>query len=209
LATTTGIERVLAADEVQQVRDGLWCWQRFQPSVKVDCTSTAIRVGGKLIFVDPIPLAEEALGELTSQAEPAAIVVTNGNHDRGVGPLRSRFKIPVITHAGAVAELGFAADRTVSDDEMLFDNLRVITLPGAGAGEIALHDARGWLIVGDALINLEPDGLVLLPQKYCADAGEIRRSLRKLLRFPSEVLTFAHGLPLVSRVGPRLQALLA
>lgn len=200
---------MLAADEVQQVRDGLWCWQRFQPSVKVDCTSTAIRVGTQLAFIDPIPLAAEALAEITSQAEPAAIVVTNGNHDRAVAQLRSQFKIPVIAHAAAVAELGFAVDRTVSDEEEVLDGLRVITLPGAGAGEIALHDARGWLMLGDALINLEPDGLALLPEKYCIDAAELRRSLRKLLRFPSEVLTFAHGLPLVSRVGPRLQALLA
>jgi len=200
---------VLAADEVQQVREGLWCWQRFQPSVKVDCTSTAVRVGTQLIFVDPIPLAPEALAELTSQAEPAAIVVTNGNHDRAVSHLCSKFKIPVIAHTAAIAELGFAADQTVSDDEVLLDALRVITLPGAGAGEIALHDPRGWLILGDALINLEPDGLALLPEKYCTDATEMRHSLRKLLRFPSEVLTFAHGLPLVSRVGPRLQALLA
>ena len=200
---------MLAADEVQQVREGLWCWQRFQPSVKVDCASTAIRVGTQLIFVDPIPLATEALAELTSQAEPAAIVVTNGNHDRAVSQLRSKFKIPVIAHTAAIAELGFAADQTVSDGEVLLDALRVITLPGAGGGEIALHDPRGWLILGDALINLERDGLALLPEKYCTDAIEMRRSLRKLLRFPSEVLTFAHGLPLVSRVGPRLQALLA
>ena len=200
---------MLAADEVQQVRAGLWCWQRFQPSVKVDCTSTAIRVGAQLVLIDPIPLAREALAELTSQSEPAAIVVTNGNHDRAVAQLRSQFKIPVIAQADAIAHLGFAVDRTVTDDEMLFDGLRVITLPGAGVGEIALHDARGWLILGDALINLEPDGLALLPDKYCTDAIEMRRSLRKLLRFPSEVLTFAHGLPLVSRVDPRLQALLA
>jgi Metallo-beta-lactamase superfamily len=199
---------VLAADEVQQVREGLWCWQRFQPSVKVDCTSTAIRIGTQSVFIDPIPLAAEALAEITRQAEPAAIVVTNGNHDRAVAQLRSQFKIPVIAHTDAIAELGFAVDRTVSDEEEVLDGLRVITLPGAGAGEIALHDARGWLMLGDALINLEPDGLALLPAKYCTDA-EMRRSLRKLLRFPSEVLTFAHGLPLVSRVGPRLQALLA
>jgi hypothetical protein len=207
--TTTETECVRPADEFQEVRDGLWCWQRFQPSVKVDCTSTAIRIGGKLVFVDPIPLAAEALGELIEQAAPAAIVVTNGNHDRAAEQLRSQFNIPVLAHADAVADLGFAVNQFVSDGELLFGSLRVITLSGAGAGEIALHDARGWLILGDALINLELDGLALLPDKYCTDAPEMRRSLRKLLRFPSEVLTFAHGLPLISRVGPRLQALLA
>ena len=43
--------------------------------------------------------------------------MTNGNHDRAVTQLRSQFKIPVIAHTDAIAELGFAVDRTVSDEE--------------------------------------------------------------------------------------------
>jgi glyoxylase-like metal-dependent hydrolase (beta-lactamase superfamily II) len=200
---------VLPAEEFQQVRDGLWCWQRYQPAVKVDCSSVALRVGTELIFVDPIPLAAEALAELAQFGEPAAIVVTNANHDRAVQKLRDAFRIPVLAHAEAASALGFAIDRTITDGEVLFETLTVIALPGAVPGEIALHDARGWMLVGDAIINLEPDGLALLPAKYCDDAREMRESLRKLLRFPFEVLTFAHGLPLVSRARSRLEDLLA
>ena len=200
---------MLAADEIQQVRDGLWFWQRFQPSVKVDCSSCAVRIGTKLILVDPIPLAAAALDELRQLGEPAAIVATNGNHDRAIPQLRAKLGVPVFAHAAAVPALGFAVDRTLSDGEVLFDTLEVVALPGAGPGEIALHDARGWLIVGDALTNLEPTGLALLPAKYCANAKEMRASLGKLLRFPSEVLTFAHGLPVVTRARHRLESLLA
>ena len=200
---------MISADEIQQVRDGLWFWQRFQPSVKVDCSSCAVRVGTKLILVDPIPLDAGALEELLQFGEPAAIVATNGNHDRAIAKLRAKLGVPVFAHADAVPALGFEVERTVSDGDVLFDSLEVVEIPGAGPGEIALHDARGWLTVGDALTNLEPDGLALLPAKYCTDARQMRVSLGKLLRFPSEVLTFAHGLPVVSRVGPRLQSLLA
>lgn len=196
---------MLAAEEIQQVRDGLWFWQRFQASVKVDCSSCAVRVGAGLILVDPIPLAAEAMEELCSFGEIAGIVATNRNHDRAVAELQKRFDVPVFAHAAA----GFSTDETVREGDQIFGALEVLEIAGAAPGEIALHDPRGWMIVGDALINLEPDGLALLPAKYCADADEMRVSLRKLLRFPIEVLTFAHGLPLVSRAHPRLENLLA
>ena len=125
---------MLSADEIQQVRDGLWFWQRFQPSVKVDCSSCAVRVGTKLILVDPIPLDAGALAELRLLGEPAAIVATNGNHDRAIAPLRAKLGVPVLAHAAAMPALGFAVDRTLHDGDLLFDSLEVVEIPGAGPG---------------------------------------------------------------------------
>ena len=196
---------MLCADEIQQVCDGLWFWQRFQPSVKVDCSSCAVRVGAGLILVDPIPLAAEVMEELCLLNEIVGIVATSGNHDRAVAEMRGRFGVPVFAHAAA----GLETDRAVCEGDQIFEQLEVVEIPGAGPGEIALFDPRGWMIVGDALTNLEPDGLALLPAKYCADQDEMRGALRKLLRFQFEVLTFAHGLPLVARARPRLENLLA
>ena len=79
---------------------------------------------------------------------------------------------------------------------------------GAAPGEIALH-AEGVLHVGDALIHLPSTGFAPLPDKYCTDPRELRAALGKLLRFPCEVLTFAHGLPLVTHARQRLADLLA
>ncbi|MDQ3625214.1 MAG: hypothetical protein M3463_22500, partial [Verrucomicrobiota bacterium] len=161
------------------------------------------------VFIDPLPLAPPALEELTAIARPAAIVLTSANHERAAARFRERFAVPIIAHTAAAPELGIPVDRTVADGEMIFEGLTVIFLPGAAPGEIALFDARGWMIVGDALIHLEPHGLTFLPDKYCADAGHMRESLRKLLPFPFELLTFAHGSPLVSRARQRLENLLA
>jgi glyoxylase-like metal-dependent hydrolase (beta-lactamase superfamily II) len=100
-------------------------------------------------------------------------------------------------------------DREVRQGDTIGGALEVIELPGAGAGEIALHSAAGAMHVGDALIHLEPMGFAPLPDKYCADARELRRSLGKLLRFDFELLTFAHGLPLTAPARSRLESLLA
>ena len=196
------------ADEFQQVTDGLYFWQAYDPAVKVDLSCCARRTAGGLVFIDPILLAREALAELCEVAPPAAVIVTNGNHARAAADFREHFSIPILAQAAAVAELGLAVDQEIADGETVLGEFTVIALPGAAPGEIALH-AGGALHVGDALIHLAPHGFALLPEKYCADAKELRASLGKLLRFPFEVLTFAHGLPLVSQARQRLASLLA
>ena len=196
------------ADEFQQVTDGLYFWQAYDPAVKVDLSCCARRTARGLVFIDPIPLAREALAELCEVAAPAAIILTNGNHARAAAEYRKRFSIPIFAHTAAVAELGIPIDQEIADGETVLDEITVTALPGAAPGEIALH-AGGVLHVGDALIHLAPHGFAPLPEKYCADAKEMRASLGKLLRFPFEVLTFAHGLPLVFQARQRLAQLLA
>lgn len=196
------------ADEFQQVTDGLYFWQAYDPAVKVDLSCSARRTARGLVFIDPIPLASAALAELCGLASPAAILLTNGNHARAAADYRRRFSIPILAHTGAVAELGLAVDQEIADGETVLGEFTVAALPGAVAGEIAFV-AGGVMHVGDALIHLAPHGFALLPEKYCADAKEMRASLEKLLRFPFEVLTFAHGLPLVAQARQRLATLLA
>ena len=65
------------------------------------------------------------------------------------------------------------------------------------------------LALGDAVINLDSEkGLELLPDKYCDDPRENRRSLEKLLALDFHILTFAHGLPVTQRAKEKLRALL-
>ena len=198
----------MRAEEFQQVTNGLYFWQTYDPAVKVELSCCVRRTAGGLVFIDPIPLAKAALAGLCAVAAPAAIILTNGNHARAATEYRTRFSIPILAHAGAVADLGLAVDQQIADGETVLDEFTIVALPGAAPGEIALH-AGGALHVGDALINLPPYGFAPLPDKYCADAKEMRRSLEKLLRFPFEILTFAHGLPLVSQARQRLATLLA
>ena len=196
------------ADEFQQVTDGLYFWQAYDPAVKVDLSCCARRTARGLVFIDPIPLARAALAELCEVAAPAAVILTNGHHARAAAEYRTRFSIPILAHAEAVAELGLVVDMEIADGETVLDEITVVAIHGAAPGEIALY-ADGALHVGDALIHLAPHGFALLPEKYCTNAQAMRASLGKLLRFPFEVLTFAHGLPLVSQARQRLAKLLA
>ena len=63
--------------------------------MKTELCASAIVTGEGLLFVDPIPLAAEALAELTEIAPPHAIVLTNGNHWRAAAEYRERFGVPV------------------------------------------------------------------------------------------------------------------
>lgn len=196
------------APEYQLVTPQIAFWQAYEPAVKCDLSCCAVSTPEGLVFIDPIPLAAEPLGELAQNVRPAAIVCTNGNHARAAAEYAQRFSIPICAHAAAVPELGLAVDRVLREGDAVGGSLTVLELAGAAPGEIALASVDE-IHLGDALIHLEQTGFAMLPEKYCSDARELRRSLGKLLRFDFELLTFAHGLPLAVQARPRLESLLA
>jgi hypothetical protein len=196
------------AEEYQHVTPELAVWQYYEPQVKCDLTSAAIRAGDDLIFIDPIPLAPDALEELTATARPRLIIATNGNHARAAAEFRDRFGIPLAAHSEAAAALEIRVDQLLCEGDAA-GPLTVVELPGGGPGEVALLSCGGVICVGDALIHLESHGFSMLPEKYCADPKILRRSLQKLLRLPWQVMTFAHGLPLVVQPRQKLEQLLA
>lgn len=197
-----------AVDEVSHIGAGVAVWTQYDPSVKAELWSTAIRTRSALLYiVDPIPLAPAALAALVSGASVGGIVVSNENHFREAASFSERLAAPVIVHA----ELAQTDQCPVQDGEMLTDGLRVIHIPGAPRGEFALHlaDGAGTVVVGDALINFEPHGFAFLPDKYCVDPRLMRRSLRKRLALDFDRMVFAHGTPVMSGARAKLQRLLS
>lgn len=199
------------ADDFQTMPGGLYFWQGYDPSVKTDLCSSALVIDGALYFIDPVPLAKEPLQMLVSDAVPAGIILTNGNHARAAAVYRKKFAVPVFAHREAQGGFDVEVDHWLEDGASIASALTVIHLPGAANGEMAIHSAAGGgvMLVGDALINIEPHGFTFLPDKYCADARRMKQSLRKLLQFSFEAMTFAHGLPVVSGAKQRLAQLLA
>jgi len=85
-----------------------------------------------------------------------------------------------------------------------------IPLTGAGEGETSyFHPESKTLVVGDALINLPPHGLTLLPDKYCTDPVQLRQSVRCLSQLPIERIFFAHGAPIVHNGTSQLSPLIS
>lgn len=188
--------------EYSTICPGFFHWQGYEPEVKCDCSSTALVTEAGLIFIDPIPLAEDALQELVAESfsAPAAVVLTSGNHQRESLALAKRFGIPAFAPENAgddiIADQRFRPGAPVAGMES-------IALPGFGPGETAfLHE--GALVFGDALINLEPEGLRLLPEKYREDKKQSLRSLAALRKLSPKILLFAHGHPIIQNASSRL-----
>ena len=180
-------------------------WYTYDPTVKADLFSTALSARNELTVVDPIALPAPYRAELDSFGRVAIIVVTNANH------LRDTLNFSYSASIFAPSEL----NDELTHNHALSDGLQVgpfraIKIDGAADGEFALYhpDDGGTLIVGDALINFEPHGFDLLPQKYCTNHKRMIRSLRHLLDFDFNRLFFAHGNPIVTRARERLASLL-
>ena len=197
------------AAELQVVSKTLYHWAVYDPAVKCEIGSIAVRVTSGLVVVDPIPLADEAWDELLAEAPLRAILLTNGNHVRDTEALRERHQVPIVTSLAAHKEIApLRPDIILLENELLY-GASAISIPGGSAGETAFHFAEGIVALGDSIINLDGEkGLELLPDKYCDDPRQNRRSLEKLLALDFHTLTFAHGLPVASHARAKLQALL-
>jgi hypothetical protein len=195
------------AQDIRRITESLFAWQAYEPAVKCDLSSCALATDDGLIFVDPIELAEPSRAQFLGGRRAAAIVLTNGNHVRAAAAWRTRLGTRIFAAANAT-DLELTPDVNLADGDILPGGMRVLSLPGAGPGEIALI-GNGVACIGDALVNLPPEGLRLLPSKYCADPVELGDSLKKLLSYQFEVMTFAHGAPLVGSGRRRLEQLLA
>ncbi len=197
------------ADEVHHLLPQVAVWNAYDPACRTDLASTLYRTeAGQLFLVDPVGLAPAAFDELEGWGEPAAVLLTNGNHDRASLWWAQRWKVPRLSHPDAFGELAKAPDSPLADGDLLGNELRVIALPGAGAGEVALfHLPTGTLTFGDAVVNLPGHECAPLPAKYCTDPRQARASLRKLAGLDVRQMTFAHGWPVVDAAAIRLRDL--
>jgi hypothetical protein len=196
------------APDWQEIAPGLLSWEVYEPAVKCELTSTAWLCGGELFLFDPIPLEEPALERLEMQGRPSGILLTNGNHARAAEEYRRRFDCPIWAPTGAVAELGLAVDYPFHLGEDLPAMLRALPLASAGPGEVG-YLGPGFLVLGDAVINLPKHGFALLPEKYCSNPRALSHDLLNLLSYEFHILTFAHGAPLVRDAHERLRQLLS
>ncbi len=197
------------ATNLRQIVPRLWSWHAYDPQVKVDLFSCAIESEEGLVLIDPIGLDELGMKTLASRGSVRAIVVTNANHARQSAEFQRSWNAPILTHRDAVMELEIAVDGLLQAGDFLGGGIQVLELPGAGAGEIALYDQSGRIHFGDAVVNLESTGLCLLPEKYCSDAAQLRKSVAALCGLKADVITFAHGMPLVGPLGDGLNLIVS
>jgi len=174
----------LSPGPVAQHGDGFFTWHAYSLSCKAELWSTGFTGAMGTVLFDPIDWPKDS----TPPATPLEIVRTNGNHDRNCDALCSLWRGKITKEPAGFSD---------------------VPLPGAGEGETAyFHDTTGTLVVGDALINLAPHGLMLLPDKYCTEPALLRKSLGVLAALPIRRIFFAHGDPILQDGAERIQKLL-
>lgn len=201
---------MLQAPDAHTLSPALSLWHAYEPALKADLFSTALRIGDRLFLVDPIPLAAPALAGLTADAPVSSLVLTNVNHGRGAKFYAEQFGVGILASATTASTLREFEIVALSAGDLIGGRIEVIALEGAAAGEIALYfdDEDGAIVIGDALIHFEPHGFALLPPKYCTDQKSLRASLRQLLDFSFSRLFFAHGMPIMAGAREKLETLL-
>jgi Metallo-beta-lactamase superfamily len=198
------------ASDLLRLSDSLWVWRVYDPAVRSDLSSTAVKTDGHLFLIDPIPLAASCLEEMAVPRGAASVLVTNLNHQRAATIFARQFGVSILAAGPVVAELSTTSATAIADGERIGSRVLAIAIEGAATGETAFHciDDGGTMVIGDALINFEPYGFTLLPAKYCSDQKAMRRSLRRLLDWQFERLLFAHGTPILAVGRKRLETLL-
>ncbi|MBI5396109.1 MAG: hypothetical protein HZA91_12505 [Verrucomicrobia bacterium] len=197
--------------EVQRFAPGAFYWEAFSEEIKTDLSCAAWRDEEEAALIDPVPLTMNALDLVAARADRAVVLLTNGNHERGSVWYHQRLHLEIWAHRDAAPELKKTKVRTFADGDTLTAGLQVIHLPGAAAGESAFYTPKngGILFMGDALVNMESlGGLAFLPDKYSKDPQQSRQSLRKLLDLEFEMMTFAHGRPIVKGAKEQVAKLL-
>jgi len=201
---------MVPAPDLHLVTPRLALWHTYDSSSKTELFSTAaIDDAGRILVVDPIPLADQPRRALLRLGTVQAIAVTNANHWRAAAQFSADFNAPVFAQASPEPEISKPIE-PAGHLKKLFAGLAAIPIDGAAPGEIALHFPQdgGTLIVGDSVIHFDPYGLALLPKKYCTNQQAMRRSLRRLLAPKSRRIFFAHGLPILNQAMSRLENLL-
>lgn len=181
-------------------------WSAFSPAHKVELMSHAVKgEDGKYLVFDPIPLSESEWSRWPLAGRVAAIVQTNGNHERASGVWRSRLGCPVFGPAGVAWQM----EGIQTAPAELPGGWHAVPLPGGAPGETAWRlDSSGLVVFGDAVVHLAGRGLELLPAKYCTDPADLRKSLGALTREGFERALFAHGDPIGERACERIRALI-
>src|SRR2546430_16306094 len=117
--------------DFQQLFPGLWIWQGYDPSIKSELFSTAIRSADGLHLVDPTPLSTDQLHELSEAGSFAGIIVTNANHQRSACTYSDQFSVPIFAHPATFPESKPGRLNETTGNATIGGDLEVIEIEGA------------------------------------------------------------------------------
>jgi len=198
----------MKAQSFAEVLPGIFFWQSYSPEHKVDFTAHAILLGQELVCFDPVPLADKAFAKLSALGKPAAIVVTNANHERACQEWQQQWGVSI--WATKESGLSIKGLKFFAPDAVTWKGFELHQLPGGSPGELSFRvGSQSLVLLGDAIVNLPDHPLQLLSERYCESREALKKSLADLVLVPFERLLMAHGRPILHGASKKVTELLA
>lgn len=204
----TAEERSAAADQVRIITPSLISWSVYDSTVKTRLTSQALATSEGWWVVDPVPLQKDEADRFFQKDPLLGFLLTSNHHERSC---RSWIRSGAVhAHEATLGRMERNPDFFFHDGEKLKGGIDVVDIPGITFGECCFyHREQKILLMGDALIHLSETGFAFLPDQYCSDRMLARKSLKRLLDLDFDIMTFAHGEPLIDQPKQKLRQLLS
>ena len=146
-------------------------------------------------------------------ALPTDTILTCEYHLRDSENLRERWKVRLLANVVERERYSTHLDGLFKDGDVLFGQMRCITLPGGFYQETALllEGSERVLIIGDVICGsrldagIPPDGLGIAFPEYVPDLRSFRESLHILTDASFDVICFGHGEPVRERAEEKLR----
>lgn len=187
-----------SARATKEILPGIHHWSVKDDRIgNADSDAYAIVDNGRVVLIDPLPIAEAALRAL---GEVEAIVLTAGNHQRSAWRFRKAFGAPIYAPEGAHG-MEDEADHSFSGGDLLPGRLAAFHAPGPCEAMYALWRARPTSVVflSDLLVHGHSSGrLRFVAAEYQDEPARTRASVRRILDdIPMTALCLAHGPPVL------------
>ena len=189
--------------------------------LKLTSAMHIIKAEDEIVLIDPFALPESQTQELEVLGTPTYILIAGENHVRDSEDYRKRYSAKILANREGIPKFGIAVDDAFGDGETLPGKLTTIGMPGTTTGETIFWHERGVLIVGDALMNLQPrqrglltrllgfpEGLGTMHKWVMKDKKLAAQSYRKLLNHDFDQIFVSHGSPILSGAKEMLRAVI-
>ena len=186
---------------MKPILPGVAMWSWFSEEKQINFNGHLLDVGEHRILVDPPPLSDTDLTQLTNAGQVDYILLTNRDHARESATYKDALNTRVYVPQLDAPEMSVTPDKTFVDGELLPGGIWIVQLSdqkSPGESALFLQQGRGILIVGDALLG-KPEGSVsMLPAEKYVDPAKAREGLRRLLKYNFDSLLVGDGISILA-----------
>ena len=179
----------------QLMYSDIYSWSIFSEMRQVDFNGHLwVRPQGN-ILIDPVPMIDSDLNQLTALGGAKLIVITNCDHERQAEEFRKLTGAQIAVHEADTGALSTKVNRSLADQEEIVPGLTAIHLKyGKSDGEIALYFSEQRIVLaGDLIVGAPMGHLSLLADDKLEDPTKAALEIRKLLALSFDTILVGDG----------------